>query len=69
MKIRIGIYEICVLDNDITELVYRNEPTQVIREAARRNGMHSLRDDAMRKAEAGISTLEEVVRVTMMDED
>jgi len=66
---RIGIYEICVLDNDITELVYRNEPTQVIREAARRNGMHSLRDDAMRKAEAGISTLEEVVRVTMMDED
>ena len=66
---RIGIYEICMLDNDITELVYRNEPTQVIREAARRNGMHSLRDDAMRKAEAGISTLEEVIRVTMMDED
>ena len=66
---RIGIYEICMLDNDITELVYRNEPTQVIREAARRNGMHSLREDAMRKAEAGISTLEEVIRVTMMDED
>ena len=66
---RIGIYEICMLDNDITELVYRNEPTQVIREAARRNGMHSLRDDALRKAEAGISTLEEVIRVTMMDED
>ena len=68
-KGRIGIYEICMLDNDITELVYRNEPTQVIRDAARRNGMHSLRDDAMRKAEAGISTLEEVIRVTMMDED
>ena len=68
-KGRIGIYEICMLDNDITELVYRNEPTQVIREAARRNGMHSLREDAMRKAEAGISTLEEVIRVTMMDED
>jgi len=66
---RIGIYEICMLDNDITELVYRNEPTQVIREAARRNGMHSLRDDALRKAEGGISTLEEVIRVTMMDED
>ena len=66
---RIGIYEICMLDNDITELVYRNEPTQVIREAARRNGMHSLREDALRKAEAGISTLEEVIRVTMMDED
>ncbi len=66
---RIGIYEICMIDNDITELVYKNEPTQVIREAARRNGMHSLRDDALRKAEAGISTLDEVIRVTMMDED
>ena len=66
---RIGIYEICMLDDDITALVYKNEPTQVIREAARRNGMHSLRDDAMRKAEAGISTLAEVIRVTMMDED
>ena len=66
---RIGIYEICMLDNDITSLVYKNEPTQVIRDAARRNGMHSLRDDAMRKAEAGISTLSEVIRVTMMDED
>ena len=53
----------------VSSLIRRNEPTQVIREAARRNGMHSLREDAMRKAEAGISTLEEVIRVTMMDED
>jgi type IV pilus assembly protein PilB len=41
----------------------------VIRDAARRNGMRSLRDDAMRKAAAGISTLEEVIFVTLMDEN
>jgi general secretion pathway protein E/type IV pilus assembly protein PilB len=40
----------------------------VIREAARKAGMRSLRDDAIRKAEAGISTLKEVITVTLMDE-
>ena len=41
----------------------------VIRDAARREGMRSLRDDAMRKAEAGVSTLREVITVTLMDEE
>ena len=36
---------------------------------ARKNGMRSLRDDAIRKAEAGISTLEEVIFVTLRDEN
>ena len=49
--------------------IFANEPTGVIRDAARRNGMRSLRDDAMRKAAAGISTLEEVIFVTLMDEN
>ena len=68
-KGRIGIYEIFIVSNDICDLIFRNEPSQVIREAARRNGMHSLREDGMRKAEAGISSLEEVIRVTMLDRD
>ena len=41
---------------------------RIYRDAARRAGMRSLRDDAMRKAEAGISTLEEVLFVTLRDE-
>jgi general secretion pathway protein E/type IV pilus assembly protein PilB len=68
-KGRIGIYEIFQITEDIGKLIFANEPTGVIREAARRNGMRSLRDDAMRKAEAGISTLEEVIFVTLMDEN
>jgi len=32
--------------------------------AARRNGMLSMRDDALRKATQGLTTLEEVIRVT-----
>ena len=68
-KGRIGIYEIFQITEDIGKLIFANEPTGVIRDAARRNGMRSLRDDAMRKAAAGISTLEEVIFVTLMDEN
>ena len=68
-KGRIGIYEIFMVSEDMAKLIFRNEPSGVIREAARRNGMRSLRDDAVRKAEAGITTLEEVIYTTLMDEN
>ncbi|MDD4817470.1 MAG: ATPase, T2SS/T4P/T4SS family [Victivallaceae bacterium] len=68
-KGRIGIYEIFTITPDIGALIFSNQPAAAIRDAARRNGMRTLRDDAIRKAEAGISTLEEVIRVTMMDEE
>ena len=68
-KGRIGIYEIFTISEDIAKLIFANESSGVIREAARRNGMRSLRDDALRKAEAGISTLEEVIFVTLRDEN
>ena len=67
-KGRIGIYEIFEINDEIARLIFANEPSTVIRDAARRAGMRSLRDDAMRKAEAGISTLEEVLFVTLKDE-
>ena len=66
-KGRIGIYEVFLLTPDIGELIFANEPSAVIRERARANGMRSLRDDAVRKAEAGISSIEEVIRLTLMD--
>ena len=67
-KGRIGIYEIFEISDEIARLIFANEPSTVIREAARRAGMRSLRDDAMRKAEAGISSLEEVIFVTLRDD-
>ncbi len=67
-KGRIGIYEIFVISEDIGKLIFANETSGRIREYARRNGMRSLRDDALRKAEAGIATLEDVIFVTLRDE-
>ncbi len=68
-KGRIGIYEIFILTPDIGDLIFANEPSSVIRERARANGMRSLRDDALRKAESGISSIEEVIRLTLMDSE
>ena len=67
-KGRIGIYEIFLITEDIAEMIFNNENSSTLRDFARRNGMRSLRDDAMRKVEAGISTLEEVLFVTLRDE-
>ena len=67
-KGRIGIYEIFEVTEDIAKLIFANETSGRIREHARKNGMRSLRDDAIRKAEAGISTLEEVIFVTLRDD-
>ncbi len=68
-KGRIGVYEIFKMNPEICNLVFKNEATGVIREAARRDGMRSLRDDALRKAEAGTTTLDEVIKSTMMDDE
>ncbi|MCF6176811.1 MAG: Flp pilus assembly complex ATPase component TadA [Victivallaceae bacterium] len=68
-KGRVGIYEIFMMSDTISRLIFANEPSGVIRDAARKEGMRSLRDDALRKAAAGTSTLEEVIRITVLDEE
>lgn len=67
-KGRIGIYEIFLITEEIAKMIFANENSVTLRDFARRNGMRSLRDDALRKVEAGISTLEEVLFVTLRDE-
>ena len=52
----------------VARLIFNNETSGTLRSFARKNGMRSLRDDALRKAEAGISTLEEVIFVTLRDD-
>jgi type IV-A pilus assembly ATPase PilB len=68
-KGRVGIYEIFMLTDDIQDLIFNNAPANEIRDAARKGGMRNLRDDAMRKAASGTSTIEEVVRITVSDDE
>jgi len=64
---RMGIYEIFTISTDIQNLIYEMVPSGVIRERARALGMRTLRDDGLRKASAGMTSLEEVIRMTATD--
>lgn len=61
---RIAIHEIFFVNEEIQNLIYQNEPTTKIREAAVKNGFRDLRFDGMKKVVAGLTTLEEIQRVT-----
>ncbi|MGQ9455132.1 MAG: GspE/PulE family protein [Armatimonadota bacterium] len=62
-KGRIGIYELMRVNDEIAELIVRHAPLADIREAAKANGMHELREDGLEKVLQGITTPDEVMRV------
>ncbi len=62
---RMGIYEIFMLDNSISELIYAKADAGVIYRRARELGMRNLRDDGVRKAAMGITSIGEVLRLTV----
>jgi len=64
---RIGIFELLVVDDAIRQLVSRRASSAEIREEAVRRGLTVLRADGAAKALAGITTVEEVLRVTQRD--
>jgi type IV pilus assembly protein PilB len=61
---RIAIHELFVTTSDIQELITENASLRKIRELAIKNGMASLRLDGLNKVKAGITTIDEVLRVT-----
>jgi type IV pilus assembly protein PilB len=66
-KGRIGIYEVMMMSERLRDIILNGGSTDDIRRQAIEEGMLSLRESALRKALTGITTLEEVVRVTMGD--
>ncbi|MEI7835329.1 MAG: type II secretion system ATPase GspE [Planctomycetota bacterium] len=62
---RIGCFELLTVDESIRRLVQSRATASEINDAARRAGMHSLREDGLVKAAAGLTTVEEVLRVSM----
>ena len=67
-KGRIAIYEIMTFNNEMVELVSKNAPASAIKEAAIRNGMRTLRDNCSRLVLQGVSTMDELFRVTYAQE-
>lgn len=65
---RTGIYELLLMDNAIRPLVMEHAPATDIRAQASQKGMRSLREDGWEKVAQGITTVEEVLRVTRQDD-
>jgi len=66
-KGRVGITETLVLTNKIKELILSSGSEAQIKNAARTQGMTTMREDAVIKASQGLTTLEEVTRLTAPD--
>ena len=62
-----GIYELLETTENIRELAHRRATTWEIKQAAIQNKMKTLRDDAWQKTLAGLTTVDEVLRVTKGD--
>jgi type IV pilus assembly protein PilB len=61
---RIGIYELFVPDDEMLDKISAGGSLNEMRELAKKSGMKHLRVDGIEKVKAGITTLEEVYRVT-----
>lgn len=63
-KSRTGIFELMVMNEDLKQLVLGRASSDAIRDMAVSGGMHLLRESGWQKVRKGITTVEEVLRVT-----
>jgi type IV pilus assembly protein PilB len=63
-KGRLGIYEIMEMDDELREGISRSIELTELRAMVRRKGMRTLRDDGLQKVAAGMTTVDEIMRVT-----
>ena len=68
-KGRKGLFEIFTVDDTVQRMIFDKVPTTQLRARVREMGMRTLREDGMLKVASGMTTLEEVLRATMGDED
>ena len=61
---RKGIFELMLPDDEIRRMIVANESSNIIASYARKNGMKTLREDGLEKVLSGVTTLDEVLRVT-----
>ena len=66
-KGRTGLFELMIPDDKIRDLILKKAPAESIKDAARKAGMETLREDGMRKAREGKIALSDVLRVTKED--
>ena len=66
-KGRVGIFEVLSMSDEIRSVALKEASTTEIRRLAVQMGMKGLREDGWRKVAAGLTTIEEVIRLTQED--
>jgi type IV pilus assembly protein PilB len=66
---RTGLYEIMTFNDELRDLIMNHASTAVLREAARRAGMKTLRENGLKAIFDGVTTLDEVSRETIAAEE
>ena len=61
---RAGIYELLVMDDHLRDMVTRNPDVNLLRKLCRERGLVTLREDGFQKVMKGITTVDEIIRVT-----
>jgi general secretion pathway protein E len=61
---RMGIFEMMEINDEIRKMIINGDDAGVLTRTARRNGMRNLREDGWLKVHQGVTTVEEVMRVT-----
>jgi len=64
---RTAIHELLDLSDRVREMILAKKPTSEIRRAAREEGMRFLRESALDKVKAGVTTLKEINKVTFIE--
>src|SRR3954466_6944479 len=67
-KGRQGIYEIMMFDDELRDMIVKHASTQVLRAESRKRGMRTLRQSGLLAIYDGITSIEEVVRETLMED-
>lgn len=63
-KGRLGVFEVLEVTKEIRKLITEKADADVINEQAEKEGMKTMLDDALTKVQKGLTTIEEVIRVT-----
>jgi LuxR family maltose regulon positive regulatory protein len=66
-KGRVGLFELMVVDDEIRNMIMRNDTADLIREKAQSKGMVLLRDAGINFIFQGLTTIEEVIRETIFE--
>jgi len=67
-KGRVGVFEFLLVNETIRRLILEKSSSNIIKEAARRHGMITLREDGWEKVKAGLTTVSEIYRVTLEED-